>query len=197
MADTPAAPAAPDSTAAGAPAAPAPTGPSAEQIRAELQAEFAAALKATTGHGSLEALAAAQEAAEAKKLAEQGEYKQLAEKAEAQLAEIKAAYRAERVRSAILGAASESVDPEVVHALLASGAEVGSDGLVLIGGKSAGEAVADLLEAKPYLAKAAPSQGSGAGGAGGGAGPKGPPLRKDYPNEIDYHRARAQYAAAQ
>lgn len=200
MADTPAAPAAPETPAVGTPAAPAPapapTGPSAEEIRAQVTAEYAAALKAATGHESIEALKAAQEAAEAKKLADQGEYKILAEKAETQLAQIKAAYRAERVRGAILSAAGEAMDAEVVHQLLASGADVGTDGAVTIGGKPTAEAVAQILKDKPYLAKPAPSQGSGSGG-GGGAPKAGAPDRKDYTSEIDYHRARAQFEAAQ
>lgn len=167
MADTPAAPAAPETPAAGAPAAPpaTPTPPTPEQIRAEVLSEVAAQLKAATGHDSIEALKAAQAKAKADKLAEDGQYKTLAEQAQAELNRVKGAYEAERIRGTLYAAAAESVDPDTVHALLSGQAKVGADGVVTIGGKPAAEAVATLLAAKPYLAKAAGGQGSGSGGA--------------------------------
>jgi hypothetical protein len=143
-------------------------GPTTEEIRAQAAADFAAGLKAATGYDSLSALKAAQDKAAADKLAEQGEFKQLAEQAQAELAQVKTAYQAERVRGAILGAASTSIDPDTVHALLAAQAQVGADGSVTIGGQPVAVAVEALLKAKPHLARPVGGQGSGAGGVGAG-----------------------------
>ncbi|MBV5274448.1 MAG: hypothetical protein JZU52_12665 [Lamprocystis purpurea] len=137
-----------------------------EALRAQLAAEFAAGLKAATGHESLSALKAAQDQAAADKLAEQGQFKQLAEQAQAQLGEVKAAYHAERIRGAVLAAATDAIDPETVRALLAGEAQVGSDGTVTIGGQTPAAAVAALLAAKPFLARPAGSAGSGSAGGG-------------------------------
>jgi hypothetical protein len=158
----------PPQAAAGAVASTA-TSPNPEEVRAQAAADFAAGLKAATGYATLSELKAAQDKAAADKLAEQGQFKQLAEQAQAELARVQAAYQAERVRGSILGAAGAAVDPDVVHQLLSGQAQVGADGSVTIQGKPAAEAVAALLAAKPYLAKAAGSQGSGSGG-GGAAG---------------------------
>jgi hypothetical protein len=152
---------------AGTPAA----GPSVEEIRAQAAAEFAAGLKAATGHGSLSELAAARQAAEAEKLKAQGEFQKLAEQASAERDAYRAQFEAAQVRGAVLAAASGAIDSEVVHALLAGSAQVAPDGAVTIGGKSAAEAVAQLLKDKPYLARPVAGQGSGAGAAAGLAGP--------------------------
>ncbi|WP_020505657.1 hypothetical protein [Lamprocystis purpurea] len=170
---------------------------SVEALRAQLAAEFAAGLKAATGHESLSALKAAQDQAAADKLAEQGQFKQLAEQAQAQLGEVKAAYHAERIRGAVLAAATDAIDPETVRALLAGEAQVGSDGTVTIGGQTPAAAVAALLAAKPFLARPAGSAGSGSAGAAGAAGPSRAPVRSDYPSAIEFSKAAAKHAAQQ
>jgi hypothetical protein len=140
------------------------------QVEAELSVRFAQQLKELTGHDDFGAAKAAADKAAADKLAEQGRYQELAEQAQQQAAQFRQRYEAAAISAAIRGAATDSVDPETVHALLAGSATVGEDGAVTIGGKPAAEAVAALLALKPHLARAAGGQGSGAGGAGGGGG---------------------------
>lgn len=144
------------------------TGPSPEEIRAQAASEFAAGLKAATGYDSLSALKAAQDKAAAEKLAEQGKFQELAEAAAKERDLYRERFQSAQVRSAILGAAATAIDPDVVHELLHGSAQVNADGAVTINGKPAAEAVAALLAAKPYLAKAAGSQGSGSGSGGAG-----------------------------
>lgn len=167
----------------------------AEAIRAQLAAEFAAQLKAATGHESLEDLRAEREAAEAARLAEQGQFKQLAEKAQAEAASYRQRFEAQAVQAAILSAAAEAIDPATVMELLAGKAKVAESGAVTIAGKSAAEAVAGLLKDKPFLAKPAPGEGSGTPAASGPA-PVAAPKRGDFADEISYHRAVAQYRAS-
>lgn len=144
------------------------TAPTPEQVRAQVLAELQAELKSATGHESIAALKAAQAKVEAERLAEQGRYKELAESAQAQLSATKALLDSERIGRAILSAAAGSVDPETVDALLRGRAQVNDQGAVTIGGKPVATAVAELLAAKPHLAKPAGGQGSGAGGSGSG-----------------------------
>lgn len=140
--------------------------PTPEQVRAQVLAELQAELKSATGHDSIAALKAAQAKAEAERLAEQGRYKELAESAQSQLTATKALLDGERIGRAILSAAAESVDPETVDALLRHRAQVSETGAVTVDGKPVATAVAELLAAKPHLAKPAGGQGSGAGASG-------------------------------
>ena len=164
---TPPAPETPPAPAAVAPGAVAT--PTIDELRQQAAAEFAAGLKAATGFSTLSEMKAAHEKAAADKLAEQGEFKQLAEQAQARLAAVERDYQAERIRGALLAASTDSIDPEVVLALLGSAATVAPDGSVSVNGKPPAQAVAELLKAKPHLARPVGGQGSGAGGAGSGA----------------------------
>lgn len=194
--ETPTAPAAAPAPAAAAPAVPA--GPTPEEIRAQVAAEFAAKLKAATGVESLEALEAERKAAADAELAKQGEYQKLAEQARAEADAYKARFEAAQIAGAIASAAAASVDPETVAALLSPAATVGADGTVTINGKPAAEAVAALLAAKPHLARAAASgAGSGSPGAAPAPKPASAPKRADFSDDVAYHRARAQWSAAQ
>jgi hypothetical protein len=200
--ETPMAPTAapaPAAAVAAAPTAPAvPAGPTPEEIRAELAAEFAAKLKAATGADSLEELEAERKAAADAELAKQGEYQKLAEQALAEAGAYKARFEAAQIQAAIAAAATGSVDPETVSALLSPAATVGADGTVTIGGKPAAEAVSALLTAKPHLARPASSgTGSGSPGAAAPAKPASAPKRADFNDDVAYHRARAQWSAAQ
>ena len=169
---------------------------SAEAIRAELAAQFAAQLKAATGHESIDDLRAEREAAEAARLAEQGQFKALAEKAQAEAASYRQRFEAQAVQSAILAAAAEAIDPATVMELLAGKAKVAESGAVSIAGRPAAEAVAALLKDKPVLAQAAPGEGSGSPAAPAPAAPT-RPKRADFGDDISYHRALAQFSAAQ
>ena len=164
---TPPAPVTPPAPAAVAPAAVAT--PTIDELRQQAAAEFAAGLKAATGFSTLSEMKAAHEKAAANKLAEQGEFKQLAEQAQTRLVQMESDYQAERIRGALLAASAESIDPAVVQALLGGAAKVAPDGSVSVNGKPPAVAVAELLKAKPYLARPVGGQGSGAGGAGSGA----------------------------
>ncbi|WP_295440970.1 hypothetical protein [uncultured Thiodictyon sp.] len=143
--------------------------PSIDELRTQLRAELATELKAATGLDSIEALKAARDKEAADKLAEQGEFKKLAEQAQAELAQVRARFERAQIRNALLSAGAASVDPDVVQALLSGAAKVDAAGAVTIGGKTPAEAVAELLQAKPHLARPVGGQGSGAGG--GGAAP--------------------------
>ena len=172
--------------------------PTPEEIKAQAVSEakraFEAQIEELTGHKSIEAAKAAKAKAEADKLAAEGKYAEAMQAAEARAQAAEERYRTAQVKAALLGASGEAVDPELVHELLASHGSVAEDGAVSIGGKPAAAAVAELLKAKPYLAKPAGGQGSGSE-AGKPAGAKEPPKRADYPDDISYHKARAQYAA--
>jgi hypothetical protein len=159
----------PPQGAAGSTAPPAPAAPTVAELRAQVMAELAAELKAATGHESIAAIKAAAEQAAAEKLAAEGRYKELAENAQRERDTIRAAYHGAQIRAALSAASAESLDPELVHTLLAAGAQVGQDGAVTVGGKSAADAVADLLKAKPFLAKPVGHSGSGGGSAGAAA----------------------------
>lgn len=79
-----------------------------------------------------------------------------------QAEEFRRKYEETVIKNALLTVANgRSVDPELVYELLSKRAVL-SDGKVLIDGKSVEEAVEELLQKKPHLAKPAPP-GSGAG----------------------------------
>ncbi len=136
-------------------------GAAAVDVQAEIQKalkaereKWNADFKEATGHASFDEFQTAQATAK-------GEERKLLEQRTAELNQARAALDGERIKTALLGAASEAVDPAVVQQLLAAGGKV-ENGVVTINGKSPADAVAGLLKEKPYLAKAAAGQGSGA-----------------------------------
>jgi hypothetical protein len=141
-------------------------GAAAADVQGEVQkalaaqaAQFNQQLKAITGHESVDAL----KQAEAMRKGE--EAKLLAERA-AENAALREQLARERVNAALLSAASDSVDPALVAALLAGQGTVAEGGAVSIGGKPVAEAVKALLAEKPYLARAGkPGGGAPASGA--------------------------------
>jgi hypothetical protein len=116
--------------------------------------------KAATGHDSLQAF----QEAEAKRKGEEGK---LLEQRNAELAQTRAELDGLRIESALLGAASEAIDPNTVVALLRGQAKI-DNGAVTVNGKSVAEAVNALLAEKPFLAKPAGGAGGGAPQNGGG-----------------------------
>lgn len=143
-----------NSTGAGAPA---PVVDIQAQINAALatqQAEFNAQFKEATGHDDLKAFTEAQ-------LKAQGKLQELADANKAEAQGYKTKYEAAAISTAILGAASDAVDPTTVQDLLAGKAKVDESGNVTIDGKPVTDAVKALLEAKPFLAKVEGGTGSG------------------------------------
>lgn len=67
-----------------------------------------------------------------------------------------------KIKAAVLSAASEAINPDMVLTLLVGQAAVSEDGSVLIGGKPAKEAVDELLQKNPFMAKPSGNSGSGA-----------------------------------
>ena len=122
--------------------------------------EFAERFKQATGHATFDEFQT--ERAKAK-----GEEAKLLDQRTVELAQAKAEMERLTVSSALISAATAAVDPDVIQALLGNKAKV-ENGVVTIGGKAVAEAVAELLAAKPYLAKAGPA-GSGAPQGAGGA----------------------------
>lgn len=127
------------------------------QITAALdkqKADFAVQLEQATGHKDLSALAEA-------KLKSEGKLQELADSKAAEAATYKSRFEQSQINNQLLTAASEALDSDVVMALLRDKASVDANGNVLVDGKSAKDAVADLLKAKPHLAKASGTVGSG------------------------------------
>jgi len=124
---------------------------------AKQQAEFKNQLKAATGHEDFDALAKA-------KLQADGDYQALAEKSVAEAQSWKGKYQQTAINNALLAAATDALDANIVVQLL--GGQCVCDeasGAVTIGGKPVAEAVKQLFVDKPFLAKPAGGQGSGAG----------------------------------
>jgi hypothetical protein len=130
-----------------------------QKALAAQQIEFQKQFKAATGHDSL----ADFQTSEAKR---KGESDKLLDKRNAELAQVRAELAQAHIQTAILTAATDAVDPTIVHALLSCRAKY-ENGAVTVDGKSPMEAVKALLAEKPFLAKAGPS-GSGSPQTGGG-----------------------------
>lgn len=130
-------------------------GKTEEAIRAEADAALKARLKEVTGHDTLESLAAAQKAAEEKRLSEQGEFAKLAEQRAQEAQKWQAKFQDSVIRQSVLGACLKhnAVDGDVVLALVRGEARVDENGAVTIGGKAAEEAIAAMLKSKPFLVK--------------------------------------------
>jgi len=57
------------------------------------------------------------------------------------------------IKSEIMGAARDTVDPEAIHGLLAPKATVSDAGIVTIDGKTPADAVAEVLKVKKHFNK--------------------------------------------
>ncbi len=125
-----------------------------QKALAAREAEFARQLKEITGHESLQAFKESQ-------LKEQGKLQELLQSKETEAQTFRQRFEQMAVRAQVLAAASDAVDPEVVLALLSASAQVDDKGNVSIGGKPVDQAVKQLLQDKPYLAKPSGNQGSG------------------------------------
>lgn len=162
--------------------------PAAVDVQAEIQkalaeagAKFAADFKAATGHDSL----AAFQESEAKRKGEEGK---LLEQRNAELAQARAELAQAKISAAILGAATDAVDPQTVLALLSGKAKF-EGGAVTIDGKPPAEAIKALLADKPFLAKAA---GAGSGTpASVGPGAEKNPWSKEHFNLTEQGRIAA------
>lgn len=125
------------------------------KITAALQAQSVAITEQwaqATGYKTPQALAEA-------KLKEDGKLQELLAVRDAEATTL----RQSAINHAVMAAASDAIDPDVVMALLAGKASIDATGSVLVAGKPIKEAVADLLKSKPHLAKPSGNQGSGAG----------------------------------
>lgn len=118
---------------------------------------FAKQLKDVTGHDNFEQLAKA-------KLQADGDYQALAERSTAEAQSWKGKYQQTAINNAVLAAATDALDANIVVQLL--GGQCVCDeatGAVTVDGKPVAEAVKQLFADKPFLAKPAGGQGSGAG----------------------------------
>jgi len=125
------------------------------QALAAQQADFAAQLEKATGHKDIGALTEAQ-------LKAQGKLQELADAKAAEATSYKSKFEQAAIGNALLSAASEAKDADLVKDLLAGKAAVDEHGVVTIDGKPVADAVKALLDAKPFLAKAQGEAGSGA-----------------------------------
>lgn len=157
---------------AGSPAGSSTQAPDEAAIRAAVGAEFNAKLKELTGADSFEALKANQDLARQEALKAQGKFEEAAKAAEARTADLQRRFEATAIGHALETAAHAggAVDGDTVADLLRHRAKVADDGTVTIDGKPPAQAVADLLKAKPFLAKASGSEGSGTPASAGKAG---------------------------
>ena len=126
------------------------------QALAAQQAAHAQELKEATGHESLAALKEQQ-------LKDQGKLQELLDVKAAEALQFKGKYEQTQITNALLTAADNALDAELISALLFNNAVVDGNGVVTIGGKPVKEAVTELLTAKPFLAK--PQGGTGSGSA--------------------------------
>jgi|APLak6261659701_1056019.scaffolds.fasta_scaffold00478_3 hypothetical protein len=121
---------------------------------AKAQAQWQKDLEAATGHKSLDALKEQQ-------LKDKGDLQALLDSKSQEADGYKNKFQSTLVHTALLSASADALDSEVIHDLLANKAAVDSDGNVTVDGKPVKEAVANLLKAKPFLAKASGNTGSG------------------------------------
>jgi len=126
-----------------------------EALKERLMQEFTGKLHKVTGGKSLEAW-------EKDRLEKQGEYQKLAEQYSTEAAQLRQRLQQTIARAEILRAATDAIDPEVVHTLLRDKVTVADDGQVKVDGKPVAAAVKALLTEKQYLARPAGGSGSGA-----------------------------------
>jgi hypothetical protein len=121
---------------------------------AQQEARFAEELKKTTGFSSFKEF-------NENRMKEQGKLQELADAKEKEARDWQGKYEQSQIRTALLAASAQAVDPSVIVELLSSRAVCGADGQVMIANKPVEEAVKALLEEKPFLAKAEGGTGSG------------------------------------
>lgn len=126
-----------------------------EALKDRMVQEFTGKLHKVTGGKSLEAW-------EKDRLEKQGEYQKLAEQYSTEAAQLRQQLQQTIARAEILRAATDAIDPEVVHTLLREKVTVTEDGQVKVEGKPVNLAIKALLTEKPYLARPAGGSGSGA-----------------------------------
>jgi hypothetical protein len=124
-----------------------------QKATSKLQQEFAAQLKEATGHESLDAL-------KTQKLADEGRLQELLDDKTKEADAYKNQFQQTQIDNSLLSASADALDADVIRGLLASKAVVDAGGNVTIDGKTVKDAVADLLKAKPFLAKASGNTGS-------------------------------------
>ncbi len=140
--------------------------PSAVDVQAQIDAALAeqsakqaaqhkAELKEATGYETVAELREAQQI-------EQGNAKDALAEKSSKLAAAEKRFQDSQIQNALLTAANESVDPATVVSLLAGQCQCDEAGVVTVDGKPVADAVAALLAAKPFLAKAQGDTGSGA-----------------------------------
>jgi len=125
-------------------------------VQAEIQkahAQWQQELEAATGHKSIDALKEQQ-------LKDKGDLQTLLDNKSLEADTYKTQFQQTQIDNSLLSASTDALDADVVRGLLASKAVVDSAGVVTIDGKSVKDAVADLLKAKPFLAKASGNSGS-------------------------------------
>lgn len=122
---------------------------------AKREAALRAELKEITGFSSLAEFKEAQ-------LAEQGKTQELLDSKSSELTAVKKRFHNSQINSALLTASAAAIDPGTVVDLLHAKSVCDDDGNVTVNGKTPEQAVKELLDAKPFLAKANGSTGSGA-----------------------------------
>lgn len=127
---------------------------------AKQHAEFVQQLKATTGHDSLQAIKEADMKAK-------GQLEELVLAKTRETEALKARLNETLITNALIAHAGNAIDPGDVAIFLASQATVDESGHVSVGGKSAADAIKELLAKKPHWAKPQGAGGSGAPAGGG------------------------------
>lgn len=112
------------------------------------QANFLTELERETGHKDVKSLITAHQNA--------------LSQAQAQADGYRAKFEKLQIDSAILSETADAVSPAIVKDLLAGKASCDENGNVTVDGKPVAEAVKQLLDANPFLAKAQGGTGSGA-----------------------------------
>ena len=155
-----------------------------EKALAEQRAAFEKALEDATGYRTLAAFSEAQRQA-------QGETQRLLDAKTQEYAALRTLYEQSTIKAALVSAASEAINPEMVLSLLGGHAAVAEDGQVTINGKPAQAAVTEYLDQNPFLAKPRHTgSGSGAGQSYGSAQPN--PWRKETFNLTEQSRIARQ-----
>lgn len=111
--------------------------------------------KDATGFDSLEAF-------NENRLKEQGKLQELIDVKAKAADQYKAKFENSQIKTALLSAAADAIDPSDIIGLLTGNAACDENGNVTINGKSAADAVKQLLTDKPHLARPQGGTGSGA-----------------------------------
>ena len=111
--------------------------------------------KDVTGFDSLEAF-------NENRLKEQGKLQELIDVKSKAAEQYKAKFENSQIKTALLSASADAIDQSDIIGLLAGNAVCDENGNVTINGKSAADAIKQLLTDKPHLARPQGSTGSGA-----------------------------------